>query len=172
MENSWPFQWYQLIPCRGENVILLLSGSKEMLPENDGKCSTSGVSQNKRHFPQSAQRVATQTSWPRSYERKLRWQSLPANLHQQRSSAAFSLTAAGSRCGSAAPKPSAYLWWLQAAEMKGNRQSREKAEKTSEAQPKRSLAKRLHLFFLLHQAVSAINQRSERTQHLCSAAEG
>lgn len=96
------------------------------VPENHGKCSTSGVSQNKRHFSQSAHRVVTRTSWLRSYTRNLRWQSLPANLHQQRSSAAFSLTAAGSLCDSAAPPPSAYLWWLQAAEMKGSRQSREK----------------------------------------------
>lgn len=79
----------------------------------------------------------------------------------------FSPTAAGSRCGSAAPPPSAYLWWLQAAEMKGSRQSRRKAEITSEARPKRSLAKAAPSFFFSFFVTSSgfqllINRVSER----------
>lgn len=145
MENSWPFQWYQLIPCQKERVICELNHSEETIEESDSEHCT-----------------ATQTSWLRSRVMKLRLQALRANLHQQKSSAALSLMAAGSLHGFCC---SAAISLPLMASSKGNERQqteRRKAEITSEVQPKRCFAKQLDCF-----SVEPV-ERENVTQILCS----
>lgn len=80
IENSWPFQWYQLIPCRREKCHF-----RSCFNQRGMLC-----------FQESVFKAAGQKSWFKSTENstlvQLQSHSSPANPHHHENTPVFSLT--------------------------------------------------------------------------------
>lgn len=107
---AFPVVPVDTLPERKCHFFFELSGSKETFRKNGGQRSTSGVSQNERHFSQSARQSRDADVVTEELREEITPAVSPALISINREALLlFSLTAAGSRCGSAAPPPSAYL---------------------------------------------------------------